>query len=461
MLRFTDDTRFGRRTFLQIGSLGGLTLPMLLRARALAAPGSSELTTGKSVVLLMCHGGPSQIETFDPKMTAPSEYRSATGEVQTTVPGLTFGGTFPRLARYAHRLAIVRSYQSGSGAHTIHPIVSTSSLNANIGSIYSRVVGPIRPDGMPTNVAAFPSAVADDLPGARTNFGRFTSTGSLGPNFAPFVPGGGGQLQQDMQLHLPRERIDDRRRLLQEVSRIQRQVELLAHQNSIDQYHEQAFDVVLGGVADAFNLRREDPRLVARYDTSHLDRPRSWQHKNNKRNYTAHAKSLGKLLLLARRLCERGVGFVTISTEFVWDMHQDRNNLGVREGMDLVGTPFDVAVSTFIEDVEARGLSDRILLVATGEMGRTPKINNRGGRDHWGRLTPLLIYGGGMTRGQVIGRSDRNGGQPATTPITGDNLVATILHTLFNTTAVRLADAIPSDVSRLITDGRPIPGLPS
>ncbi len=459
MLSFVDRIGVNRRTFLQVGSMGGLSLPFLLQAKALGAQSGMDLTTNKSVVLLMCHGGPSQIETFDPKMSAPQEFRSVTGEVQTSVPGLTFGGTFSRLAQHAHRLAVVRSYQSGSGGHTIHPVVSTSSLNANIGSIYSRVIGPIRRDGMPTNVAIFPNAVDDDGPGPRTNFGRFNSTGDLGITYAPFIPGAGGNLQQDMTLQLPREQIEDRRRLLTEINRLQQNIDLAQGEYSLDEYNQQALDIVLGGVAEAFSLRREDPRLVARYDTSPLDRPQSWQHKNNKRNYTAHARSLGKLMLLARRLCEAGVGFVTVNTEFVWDMHQDGNNLGVEEGLDYVGRPLDVAVAAFIEDIEARGLSDRVILIITGEMGRTPRINRRGGRDHWGRLPPLMVYGGGMTHGQVIGRSDRTGGQPSTTPLTANHLVATIMQSMFNTTAIRLRNDLPSNVSRLITDGHPIPGL--
>ena len=123
-----------------------------------------------------------------------------------------------------------------------------------------------------------------------------------------------------------------------------------------------------------------------------------------------NAKSLGKLLLLARRLCERGCGFVTVTTNFVWDMHSDVNNAPVGEGMGYMGRPFDHAVSAFLEDLEARGLSDKVLLVCCGEMGRTPKLNKAGGRDHWGGLAPLLLAGGGLKMGQVIGQSDRHAG---------------------------------------------------
>ena len=133
---------------------------------------------------------------------------------------------------------------------------------------------------------------------------------------------------------------------------------------------------------------------------------------NNRPRYIEHVNSLGKLMLLARRLAERGAGFITITTNFVWDMHADQNNATMIEGMGYVGRPFDHAVSAFIEDVEARGLRDKILLVCCGEMGRTPKINAKGGRDHWAGIAPLLLYGGGLKMGHVVGSSTRDGGEP-------------------------------------------------
>jgi uncharacterized protein (DUF1501 family) len=176
----------------------------------------------------------------------------------------------------------------------------------------------------------------------------------------------------------------------------------------------------------------------------------------NYERYVDNAKSLGKLLLLARRLCESGCGFVTVTTNFVWDMHSDENNAGVEEGMQYMGVPFDHAVSAFLQDVEARGLSDDILLVCCGEMGRTPKINGRGGRDHWGGLAPLLLSGGGLKSGQVIGQSTRDAAEPATEPVTIPNLVATIMHTLLDVGQVRTMTNVPADVARVITGPEPI-----
>ena len=164
-------------------------------------------------------------------------------------------------------------------------------------------------------------------------------------------------------------------------------------------------------------------------------------------------------MLLSRRLCEAGCGFVTVTTNFVWDMHADVNNATVEEGMRYMGTPFDHAMSAFIEDVEARGLSDDILLVCCGEMGRTPRINARGGRDHWGNLAPLMVSGGGLQMGQVIGQSARDGGTPRTEPIGIRNLIATIMGTLFDVSELRIAQGVPPEVARAASTWEPIPGL--
>src|SRR5262245_46619886 len=209
MLTFLDDRQgFSRRAFLRVGALGlgGLALPWLLQARA-AASGTRGLVKDRSVIFLFLHGGPSQIETFDPKMTAPEGVRSVTGEVATRLPGVTFGATFPRLAGLADQLAVVRSFQGGDGNHDIKPVVHRDTLNANLGSIYARVAGLTHPGtGMVSNVALFPRAVDPQAQPAQTRFGNFLATGSLGAAYAPFDPAGGGTLLQNMQL-----RISDRK----------------------------------------------------------------------------------------------------------------------------------------------------------------------------------------------------------------------------------------------------------
>ena len=466
MLTFQDtavfDATMRRRQFLRVGSLGlgGLTLSDLFAAKAFAKSKHLPIRD-KSVIFLFMQGGPSQFETFDPKMDAPAGIRSATGEVKTTLPGVTFGATFEKLARLAHKFAVVRSFATGDGNHDLKPIVGPATLRANMGSLYSRIAGPLRAEtAMPTNVALFPRSVMPGAGPAITNFGNFEATGDLGVAYSPLVPGAGSGLQQDMKLNLPQQRLNDRRALLASLDEWKRWADTTGIADGMSAFQQQAFDTLLRGVSDAFDVSKESPKLIARYDTAPLvpkDRISSaWK---NREQYADHAATLGKQLLLARRLCERGAGFVTVTTSFVWDMHADINNAPMTEGMGYVGVPFDHAVSAFIEDVEARGLSEKIMLVCCGEMGRTPQLNAKGGRDHWGGLAPLLIYGGGLKMGQVIGQSSRNGGEPADNPVGIPDLMATIMHTLLDIGEVRVTDGLPKNLIEAVTHGEPIKGL--
>jgi len=415
--------------------------------------------TNKSVILLFLHGGPSQIETFDPKMTAPVGIQSATGEIATALPGVTFGSSFPGLAARADRLAVVRSYQSGDGNHDIKPVVCKETLGANVGSLYARVAGANRPrNGMPTNALLFPQSVDSSTGPAITSFGRFDSVGTMGAGLTPFVPGAGGDLQQNLELHVPLERLGDRRLLLSELDRQRFRRDLSSASEAADPFREQAFSTLLGGAAGAFDLSREDAATIARYDTAPLVRPdqisRKWK---NYDHYVDNAKALGKLLLLARRLCEAGCGFVTVTTSFVWDMHADVNNATMEEGMRYMGPPLDHAVSALLDDLAARGLQNDILFVMTGEMGRTPRINRNGGRDHWGNLTPLVLSGP-VRSGCVIGQSSRDAGEPASSPIRNSHLVSTLLQTLTDPTELRLMPGLPRELIQA-ANAAPIPGL--
>ncbi len=452
--------RWGRRDFLRVGSLaltgwlGSAGMPKL------SATEVANVLKDRSIIFVFLHGGPSQTETFDPKMTAPAGVRSATGELQTRLPGITFGGTFPKLADRADRITIVRSFMTGDGNHDIKPVVGRDTLGANMGSLYSRIAGPTHPQtGIPRNAALFPRAVDPTTRPTTMNFGKFDATGGLGSAYAPFVPGSGAEMQSDMRLNLSASRLDDRRHLLRQLDQLHRRFDAGLFGAS-DQLREQAFETILGGVADAFDLENEDPRVVARYDTAPLVRPsqisRAW---NNYNNYVDNAKSLGKLLLLARRLCEAGCGFVTVTTNFVWDMHADVNNAGVEEGMRYMGPPLDHALSVLLDDLRDRNLEDKILVVACGEMGRTPKINANGGRDHWGDLAPLLLAGGGLRMGQVIGQSSPDAARPQSEPITIRHLMGTIMHSLLDVGAVRLLRGIPPDVLQVVTSSPVIPGV--
>src|ERR1019366_2787507 len=212
---FDRDDRFNRRSFLKVGSLalGGLSLMNLLQAKA--AEPRRPVLKDRSVIFLFLHGGPSQIETFDPKMGAPSEFRSVTGEVRTNVPGTTFGGTFSKLAALADKVSIVRSYTTGDGTPDTKPVVGRDPFGANPGSIYARIAGRNHPDtGMPTNVLLLPRSVDPSTQQGTSSFGRFASTGSLGAAYAPFDPSTGSNLQSDMRLTLPMDRLHDRPALL-------------------------------------------------------------------------------------------------------------------------------------------------------------------------------------------------------------------------------------------------------
>src|SRR5262249_31527601 len=247
----------GRREFLRVGSgaLGGLSLPGFLSSRGLAdSPGG--LTTGRSVIFLFLHGGPSQIETFDPKMSAPVEVRSATGELKTRVPGLTVGGGFPKLAARADQFAVVRSFLTGDANHDIKPIVGKDSAGANLGSIFAHVAGASDPvTGIPVNAALFPRAVDPAAQPHITSFGDFLSPGPFGAATAPFAPGGGGQMQRDLRLSLPIDRLDDRRQLLRGLDRMKTSLDE-AQRAGVDSARERALRVLLGTVAEAFDLSR-------------------------------------------------------------------------------------------------------------------------------------------------------------------------------------------------------------
>ena len=475
--RWGECTGIARRDFLRIGalSLGSFGLADLLSLRA-AGSNTAKFVRDKSIVLLYLSGGASHIETFDPKMTAPAEIRSATGEVPTCLPGVTFGGTFPRLAARADRLAVVRSFQHAVGDHEdAHVHVLTGGTDPtgkgqtgfSIGSATTRLRGTTHPrTGLPTYTVLTSDEVDGQYSNERQRFLVGSHAGTLGMAYGPLNraisaasdppkasaskprdqrPAPTDGLTQNMTLHLAPNRFQDRLALLSQLDRINRTLDLSGQMDGIDRFNQQATRLVMGGAADAFNFRKENPRLIERYDTSHIQ----VGHKRFR------PSTLGHQMLVARRLCEAGCGFVSVHSAG-WDMHADGNNPGIVKGMEILGRTLDKAVSAFLDDVAARGLSDRILLVITGDFGRTPRINNRGGRDHWSRLSTLAFAGGGLNMGQVIGQSAKNADQPASDPISTPHLMATVLHTLFDVGQLRLQPGIPRDLLRLIETGEPI-----
>jgi hypothetical protein len=458
MLHLTDNSA-SRRSFLSVGSLalGGLSLPQLLQAKD-AVKEAGGVVKDRTVIFLFMHGGPSQTETFDPKMEAPSGIRSMTGEIPTRISGITFGSTFGKLAKLNDKFSIVRSFTTGSAAHDSKPIVSSYSKNAQIGGHYARVAGGSNPvTGMPRNIWLHPQAVDSKATDPIMKLGKFDVTGPLGPAYAPFQPSGKGDFRSDMRLTVDPSRLGDRRMLLARLDQFRREMESGNATSGLDKFQSQAFETLTGGISDAFDISKENQKVLARYDTSTLmDVEKISKRWNNRPRYQNHVNNLGKLMLMARRLAERGAGFITVTTDFVWDMHADANNATMTEGMGYVGTPFDHAVSAFIEDVEARGLQDKILLVCCGEMGRNPRVNKKSGRDHWGGSAPLMLYGGGLKMGQVVGSSTSDGGEPASDRVSIPNLYATIMDRVLDTGAVRAMAGIPNEVNEVISGASPI-----
>ncbi len=449
-----------RRELLQIGTLGlgGLMLTDLFRQKASGAA-ISRVLRDKAVVVLNLQGGPTHIETFDPKMTAPSEYRAMFGEVATRIPGVTFGSHFPQLANLADRMAIVRCFRHGNGSHASAAKLVMSAGNptgANMGSLYARIAGTNSPrTGIPTCSVLTPPSVGDQYKGLGAQTSRVTDIGTLPSAYKPFDPSAGGEILQNMKLRIPENRLGDRRSLLNRLDLYKRQVERADLLGGADEFQQQAFDVIVGGISQAFDLSEESPETIARYDTGRFRIPK-WLQKKKKNVPAQSPIALGKQMLLARRLVEADCRFVTV-TSAGWDMHG--NAFGINDGMPLLGPSVDQAVSAFLEDLEQRGLSHKVLLVITGEFGRTPRINKKGGRDHWGNLCTLAFAGGGLNMGQVIGRSDRTASVPSGDVVTTQQLLATVTHTLLDVGELRLLTGIPNDISRAINSATPIPQL--
>ena len=482
MLTITDPryaqsaTACRRRDFLRIGSLCGLTLPGLLAAKAQAATNKNAYKN-KSVVFLFLQGGPPQIETFDPKLNVADNNRSCTGEIRTKVPGVWFGGTFPQLAQRADRLAVVRSFATNDGSHNQIPILTgRHPSKAAMGAMCASATGAFHDrTGVPMHIVIIPEAVQPDLklgqptatfglPGIERNV---ACAGSLGNVYKGFVRNGSPEQLGNFNLKLPHDRFADRFQLLGQIDALKRQLDRTGEASGVSQVERQAYDLLLRGVANAFDLSKEDPKTIARYDTSHLFNMADYheggkhflfQGKKKLVDQLRWSNLLGKEMLLARRLCEAGCAFVTV-VDSSWDFHgSGANNPGTVVGMNTLGAQVDHAVAAFLDDLQERGMSDDVLLVITGEMGRSPiKKNADAGTDHHGSLTPLLVAGGGLKMGQAIGQSDRTGSRPASEPYGPENLLATVLHTMFDASELRISpELLPPEVSKVILGGQPI-----
>jgi hypothetical protein len=431
----TDCAGTSRRDFLRIGTLGltGLSLPGLLRLRS-AAAASGRSVKDTSVVWLWLGGGPTHIETFDPKMDAPAEFRSMVGAIKTSLPGVQIGSLLPEIARRAGRMAFVRSFAHGNSGHgggthfvmtgTDYPPADSGlpPIKPSFGSIAARVRGANHPEtGIPTYIRL--SGLYGDGP----NW--------LGPAYAPFDVA--GQARNNLNVSLPLVRLDDRRGLLKRLDVVDRKIDQSGLMAGLDSFDQQAFNLVLGRAKEAFNLEREDPRIRDRY--------------------SAGTAGLGANLLLARRLCEAGCGFVTLNyanSNQGWDMHNK-----MPPQLQQACPPLDRALGIFLDDLADRGLAENILLVVTGEFGRTPRINGDAGRDHWGPLCTLALAGGGLKMGQVVGESNAKAEVPKSTPIQPKDLMATVFHVLGIDLQQQFADQTGRPQYLLPEGARPIAEL--
>jgi hypothetical protein len=446
MLNFIDpsprrcDGR-SRRSFLKAGTLGlagvSLSLADMLRASALFAGEGQNGKADRSVILVWLDGGPPQHETYDPKPEAPAEFRGPLGAMSTKVPGVRISALLPNHARQMDRMTIIRSMHHDNGDHfaAAHWML-TGYLGSNAadlapqypsaGSIVSKLAGA-RKAGMPAYVGLPNTHSVGLVPG-------YHGGAYLGVAHNPFVADGDPNSEgyQVPNLALPSgvdpPRVHGRRTLLASFDQARRDVDASGLMDGLDRFDQQAFTMVLGDAARrAFDIRKEDPRLRDRYGRH------QW----------------GQSALLARRLVEAGVRFVTL-TFGGWDYHSS-----LESGMKSVLPVLDAAVGSLIDDLHMRGLLDSTMVLVMGEFGRTPRMNTTGvpgsdpvpGRDHWGNVMSVLAAGGGFARGRVVGSSNSRGEVPKDRPVRPQDLLVTVYHQL----------GLSPETTFLNRTGRPVP----
>jgi hypothetical protein len=397
MSKHTCNSLFGRRDFIQIGALGslGLGLREYFKLRSVQAAGNDDI----SCILFWQSGGASQLDTFDMKPDAPKEIRGPFNPIATNVPGIQICEHLPQTARQADKYAIIRSLTSREMDHerainyllTGYAPLQTIEF-PSLGSVVSKELGP-RAD-MPPYVA---------IPNTFPSYGA----GFLGGGYNPFIAGDPnvkGYQVRDLKLPLDVdwERVDRRRWLLRMVDQRFRQIDAGNEAATIDDYYARAYDLMNSPRAKrAFDIDEEPESIRNRYGRT----------------------PVGQGCLLARRLVEAGVRFVTVAKGWLnWDTHG--NNFNTLEKALL--PELDPAYATLLEDLQQRGLLDRTLVVLMGEFGRTPKINGDAGRDHWSKVFTVSLAGAGVRGGQVIGASDATAAEVKEKPIHVEDLLATI-----------------------------------
>lgn len=436
---FQQNLRMNRRGFLQAGLLGagGLSLAQLLRAEAQAATA----TRVNSVILLWMRGGPSHIDMWDPKPEAPVEYRGEFGTMSTKVPGITLSDMLPKCAQVMDKWSIVRSLNHHDAGHSTGDQMCFTGYNSgpnpdenihpSCGSIVAEQLGHLNPQ-LPAYVM-----IPKLLPGANSAY--------LGVANKPFetladpaVPGPFKVPNFELAEGLTADRMGDRRGLLTGFDRLRREVDARGQIQASDRFQQQAWNILTSPAArEAFDLDAEPQSVRERYGFMPAFDPGA--------SNRCGAPAWSQRILLARRLVEAGVRIVTVDLRW-WDTH-----VKGFESLRLGFLPrWDQAYTALIQDLDERGLLDTTLVVAWGEFGRTPRVNNDAGRDHYPNVFSAALAGGPVQGGRVVGESDAKGAFPKTNPKPPQDVLATIYrHLGVDTTKQYINGA-----------GRPIVALP-
>jgi Protein of unknown function (DUF1501) len=406
--RFCDG--IARRDFLKIGGLamGGLSLPDVLRAEAVQGSKKSH----KAVIMVFLPGGPSHQDMVDLKMDAPSEIRGEFKPINTNVDGLQLCEYLPKMAKMMDKWTVIRSMSDCEPQHDAFQCLTGRGLKQqppggwpSFGSIVSKLQGQVDPA-----IPAF-SGLAPKM--GHMEWARTGAPGFLGVSNAPFEPNRGGGTEDMCLKGISLERLHDRAGLLKSFDSFRRDMDSSGLMDGIDTFNKQAMGVLTSSkLLDALDLSKEDPRIVAAYG------------KGVNVNRDDGGPRITEHFLAARRLVEAGARVVTLAFSR-WDYHSD--NFGqLREDLPLL----DSALSALTTDLHQRGLSDDVSVVVWGEFGRTPTINAKGGRDHWPRVSCAMMMGGGMKHGQVIGATDKFGGEATDRPVRFGEVFATLYNRL-------------------------------
>jgi len=418
------DVTLNRRNFVRAGALAGLSLSALLRAEARAANKSVKGARAKSVVLVYLGGGLSHHDSFDPKPDAPDDVRGKYTQIDTVVPGLRVSEKLPLMANVMNKVALVRS-----GAHNNdhHETATNWVLSGRFGTPFGDypAVGAVVAHESGFSGTLPPYVAVPRNPSFTWELGKSAFLGGRYESFKAGDPSQANYKVQDLTAgDADAKKAARRDSLLQAVDGLAKKVEGNDQIATYDEFHARAREMVLSTEArNAFAIDRESEKLRDRYGRN----------------------TAGQSMLLARRLVESGVRFVTVNYGG-WDHHGK-----IFEGLDKKLPEFDRAVSALVEDMSVRGTFENTLLVVMGEFGRTPKINKDAGRDHWGQAASLLFAGAGVKPGFVLGKTDKHGAYTTQRPVTPADVAFTILDSL----------GIDPRKQLVTPDGRPIEILDS